>query len=298
MQSIRDIYQTARIAGRPVLSIEFFPTKTDEGERNLFEKTIPALLAIRPDFCSVTYGAGGSTRDKTLGIVDHIQRQHGFPAMMHLTCVNSTREELGAVLAAAGARDVRNILALRGDPPGGDGEFVKTEGGFEFSRELVEFVREKGGFSIGTAGFPEGHIACKAGKHQDWQYLAEKIQAGADFVITQLFFDNADFYEFHDHLVGKLGVTVPLVPGIMPILSAGQTKRFVAMCGAKLPAQFLRRLEEFGDDDAAVTAYGIEYATEQCASLLEYGVAGLHFYTLNKAHSTVQIVRNLGLGAA
>ena len=298
MQSIRDIYQTARIAGRPVLSIEFFPTKTDEGERNLFEKTIPALLAIRPDYCSVTYGAGGSTRDKTLGIVDHIQRQHGFPAMMHLTCVNSTREELGAVLAAAGARDVRNILALRGDPPGGDGEFVKTEGGFEFSRELVEFVREKGGFSIGTAGFPEGHIACKAGKHQDWQYLAEKIQAGADFVITQLFFDNADFYEFHDHLVGKLGVTVPLVPGIMPILSAGQTKRFVAMCGAKLPAQFLRRLEEFGDDDAAVTAYGIEYATEQCASLLEYGVAGLHFYTLNKAHSTVQIVRNLGLGAA
>ena len=293
MQFIRDIYATARAAGRPVLSLEFFPTKTEEGERTLFEKTIPAMLAMRPDFCSVTYGAGGSTRDKTVGIVDRIQREHRLPAMMHLTCVNSTREELGSVLAEARARDVRNILALRGDPPGG-GDFVKTEGGFEYSRELVAFVREQGGFSIGTAGFPEGHIACTSGKKQDWQYLAEKVQAGADFVLTQLFFDNADFYEFYDHMVGKLGVTVPIIPGIMPILSAGQTKRFVAMCGAKLPATFLQRLEELGDDDAAVTAYGIEYATEQCASLLEYGVAGLHFYTLNKAHSIVQIARNLG----
>lgn len=277
-----------------MLSLEFFPTKTEEGERVLLEKTIPALLAMRPDYCSVTYGAGGSTRDKTLGIVDRIQREHSLPAMMHLTCVNSTREELGGVLAAAGARDVRNILALRGDPPSG-GDFVKTEGGFEYSRELVAFVREQGGFSIGTAGFPEGHIACKAGKHQDWQYLAEKVQAGADFVLTQLFFDNADFYEFYDHMVGKLGVTVPIIPGIMPILSAGQTKRFVALCGAKLPEPFVRRLEELGDDDAAVTAYGIEYATEQCASLLEFGVSGLHFYTLNKAPSILQIARNLGL---
>lgn len=277
-----------------MLSLEFFPTKTEEGERVLLEKTIPALLAMRPDYCSVTYGAGGSTRDKTLGIVDRIQREHSLPAMMHLTCVNSTREELGGVLADARARDVRNILALRGDPPGG-GDFVKTEGGFEYSRELVAFVREQNGFSIGTAGFPEGHIACTAGKHQDWRYLAEKVQAGADFVLTQLFFDNADFYEFYDHLVGKLGVTVPIIPGIMPILSAGQTKRFVALCGAKLPEPFMRRLEELGDDDAAVTAYGIEYATEQCASLLEFGVSGLHFYTLNKAPSILQIARNLGL---
>jgi len=296
MQLIRDIYQTARTAGQPVLSVEFFPTKTEEGERVLFEKTIPALLAMRPSYCSVTYGAGGSTRDKTLGIVDRIQREHNLPAMMHLTCVNSTKDELGGVLDAARERDIRNILALRGDPPGG-GDFVKTEGGFEYSRELVAFVREKGGFSIGTAGFPEGHIACTAGKQQDWKYLAEKVEAGADFVLTQLFFDNTDFYEFYDHMVGKLGVTVPIIPGIMPILSAGQTKRFVALCGAKLPEPFLRRLEELGDDDAAVTAYGIEYATEQCASLLEYGVAGLHFYTLNKAHSIVQIARNLGLAA-
>ena len=296
MQLLRDLYRTARAAGRPVLSLEFFPTKTDEGERALLEKTIPALLAIRPDYCSVTYGAGGSTRDKTLGIVDRIQREHALTTMMHLTCVNSTREELGAVLDDARAHGIRNILALRGDPPGG-GEFVQTPGGFEFSRELVAFIRERGGFSIGTAGFPEGHIACKEGKHKDWQYLAEKIEAGADVVLTQLFFDNADFYEFHDHMTGKLGVTVPIIPGIMPILSAGQTKRFVAMCGAKLPAPFLQRIENLGEDDAAVTAFGIEYATQQCASLLEYGVAGLHFYTLNKARSTVQIARNLGLPA-
>ena len=294
MQFIRDIYAEARLAGRPVLSLEFFPTKTEEGERNLLEKTVPELMSINPAFCSVTYGAGGGTRDKTLGIVDRIQRNHNLPAMMHLTCVNSTREELGHVLDEAKARGVQNVLALRGDPPSG-GEFVKTEGGFEFSRELVAFIREHNGFSIGTAGFPEGHIAQRAGKIVDWQYLADKIAAGADFVITQLFFDNADYYEFYDHMVGKLGVTVPIVPGIMPILSAGQTRRFVSLCGAKLPAQFLRRLDELDGDDEAVAAYGIEYATEQCASLLEFGVPGLHFYTLNKARSTVQIVRNLGL---
>jgi methylenetetrahydrofolate reductase (NADPH) len=294
MQFIRDIYAEARSAGRPVLSLEFFPTKTEEGERNLLEKTLPELMSIQPAFCSVTYGAGGGTRDKTLRMVDRIQREHHLAAMMHLTCVNSTREELGHVLTEAKARGVQNILALRGDPPSGS-EFVKTEGGFEFSRELVAFIREHNGFSIGTAGFPEGHIAQRAGKIVDWQYLADKIAAGADFIITQLFFDNADYYEFYDHLVGKLGVTVPIVPGIMPILSAGQTRRFVSLCGAKLPAQFLRRLDELDGDDEAVAAYGIEYATEQCASLLEFGVPGLHFYTLNKARSTVQIVRNLGL---
>lgn len=294
MQFIRDIYAEARLAGRPVLSLEFFPTKTEEGERNLLEKTLPELMSIEPAFCSVTYGAGGGTRDKTLGIVDRIQRNHNLPAMMHLTCVNSTREELGHVLDEAKGRGIQNILALRGDPPSG-GDFVKTDGGFEFSRELVAFIRERNGFSIGTAGFPEGHIAQQAGKIVDWQYLADKIAAGADFVITQLFFDNTDYYEFYDHMVGKLGVTVPIIPGIMPILSAGQTKRFVTLCGAKLPTHFLRRLDELDGDDEAVAAYGIEYATEQCASLLEFGVPGLHFYTLNKARSTVQIVRNLGL---
>jgi methylenetetrahydrofolate reductase (NADPH) len=294
MKFIRDIYAEARAAGRPVLSLEFFPTKTEEGERSFFEKTIPTLMAAKPDYCSVTYGAGGSTREKTIGIVERIQKDHGLTAMMHLTCVNSTREELAAVVEEARARGIKNLLALRGDPPGG-GAFVKTEGGFEYSRELVAFLREQGGFSIATAGFPEGHIACTAGKEVDWGYLREKIAAGADFVLTQLFFDNEDFYQFHDHLTKKLGADVPIIPGLMPVLSGGQTKRFTALCGAALPEKFLQRLEALGDDDDAVKEYGIEYATEQSEALLRFGVQGLHYYTLNKPYSTLRIVENLGL---
>jgi methylenetetrahydrofolate reductase (NADPH) len=278
-----------------VISFEFFPPKTPEGDRALLEKTIPALKQLKPDFCSVTYGAGGSTREKTLMIVERIQREHGITAMAHLTCVNSTKEQLGDVLREARERGIRNILALRGDPPGGNGEFKKTEGGFEFSYELVTFIRQMGGFSIGTAGFPEGHIACKEGKLVDWQHLQAKIEAGADFVITQLFFDNADFFEFWEHVRNKLGVKVPITPGVIPILSAGQIKRFTALCGARIPSPLRERLEELGENDDAVAEFGIEYASKQCDELLRAGVPGLHFYTLNKARSTTQILKNLGL---
>lgn len=296
MKFIRDIHAAKKAAGQPVISFEFFPPKTDEGDRNLLEKTIPALLQLKPDYCSVTYGAGGSTRDKTLMIVDRIQREHGLTAMSHLTCVNATKEELRAVIEQARAHGIKNILALRGDPPGGNGEFQKTPGGFEFSRELVAFLKELGGFSIGTAGFPEGHIACKEGREVDWRRLKTKIDAGADFVLTQLFFDNADFYRFRDYLT-KLGVTVPICPGIIPIMSASQIKRFTALCGSKLPAPLLARLDTLGDNDEAATAYGIEYATAQCADLLKNGTPGIHFYTLNKPHSTTAIVKNLGLAS-
>jgi methylenetetrahydrofolate reductase (NADPH) len=295
MQFIRDIHTACRAAGRPAVSFEFFPPKTDDGIRALFEKTLPALCALNPDYCSVTYGAGGSTRDTTLDIVDRIQREHALTAMMHLTCVSATREELGAVLAAARARGIKNILALRGDPPGGTGEWVATEGGFQYSSQLVRYIRELGGFGIGTAGFPEGHIAQKAGKFVDWDFLAEKIEAGADFVITQLFFDNEDYYRFHDYLAKKLGRAPTIIPGLLPVLSGKQTKKFTGMCGANLPAPFVARLDELGDDDAAVTEYGIEYTVEQCQALLKFGAPGLHFYSLNKAHSTVEVVRRLGL---
>jgi len=294
MQLIRDIFARARGA-RPVISFEFFPTKTPEGERTLVEKTIPALGRLKPDFCSVTYGAGGSTREKTLTIVERIQREQGLTAMAHMTCVNATREDTAAVLAQARSLGITNILALRGDPPGGVGDFQKTEGGFEFSYELVRFIKEVGGFSIGVAGFPEGHIACPDGKYADWKHLKHKIDQGADFVITQLFFNNHDYFEFRDHLT-SLGVRVPLVPGIIPIMSAAQIKRFVALCGADLPAALLSELDKRGDDDEAVTQFGIEYATRQCEELLREGAPGLHFYTLNKARSTSEIVGNLGLG--
>jgi methylenetetrahydrofolate reductase (NADPH) len=292
-QFIRDIH--AAKPGKPVISFEFFPPKTIEGDRNLLEKTIPALLELKPDFCSVTYGAGGSTRDKTLMIVDRIQREHGLTAMLHLTCVNATQAQVAEVVEQARTLGIRNILALRGDPvAGSNAEFKKTEGGFEFSYELVTYLRQAGGFSIGTAGFPEGHIACKAGKCADWDHLINKINCGADFVITQLFFDNADFFEFRDYLVQR-GVKVPLVPGIIPIQSTHQIKRFTALCGAKLPDKLLASLEKFANDDAAATQFGIDYATQQCAELLRSGVPGLHMYTLNKAPSTIQILKNLKL---
>jgi methylenetetrahydrofolate reductase (NADPH) len=291
---IRDIFATARTTGRPVVSFEFFPTKTEEGERALLEKTIPALRELHPDFCSVTYGAGGGTRDKTLGIVDRIQREQQITAMAHLTCVNATIDETCAVLEQTRALGIKNILALRGDPPDGAAEFVKTEGGFEYSYQLVQRIREFGAFSIGVAGFPEGHIACREGKLVDWQRLKAKIDHGADFVITQLFFDNRHYFECRDFLAAQ-GVTAPIVPGILPILSTSQIKRFVGLCGAELPAALLSELERRGDDDEAVSQFGIDYATRQCEELLREGAPGLHFYTLNKARSTTAVLRNLAL---
>jgi len=291
---IRDIYAAKKATGQPVISLEFFPPKTAEGDRALFEKHLPALLAAHPDFCSVTYGAGGSTRDKTLMIVDRLQREYNLTALAHLTCVSHTREEVRALLEKIRALNCKNILALRGDAPGG-GEFKPTPGGFEFSAQLVKFIREQGDFSVGVAGFPEGHIANKNGKHADWQHLQEKVNAGADFVVTQLFFDNVDYFEFRDYVTQKLGVNVPIVPGIVAIVSATQIVKFTQMCGAKIPPALRAKLDAIGTDDEAALKFGIEYATRQCDELLRAGVPGLHFYTLNKAHSTVQVVKNLGL---
>jgi methylenetetrahydrofolate reductase (NADPH) len=276
-----------------VVSFEFFPAKTDEGERTLLDKTIPALRVLNPDFCSVTYGAGGGTRDKTLAIVDRIQREQDLTTMAHLTCVNATRAQTAAVLEQIRALGIRNVLALRGDPPSGSA-FVKTEDGFEYSHELVKFIRETADVSIGVAGFPEGHVACTEGKHVDWRRLKDKIDQGADFVITQLFFRNSDYFECRDFLT-RLGVTVPIVPGILPILTTTQIKRFIALCGAGLPGTLIRELEKRGDDHEAVTQFGIEYATEQCEELLREGAPGLHFYTLNKSRSTTEVMINLGL---
>src|SRR5260221_13160191 len=294
MHLIRDIYAAKRQADQPVISFEFFPPKTDEGDRNLLEKQIPALLQARPDFCSVTYGAGGSTRDKTLMIVDCIQRQHGLTALAHLTCVNHTREEVRALLQKILALGCKNILALRGDAPGG-GEFVPTPNGFEYAAQLVKFIREAGDFSVGVAGFPEGHVACKEGRYADWGHLKAKGDEGADFVLTQLFFDNAAFFEFRDHLARQLDVRVPVVPGIIPIMSAAQITRFTQLCGAKIPAPLRAALDRLSGDEEEAVQFGIEYATQQCRELLAAGAPGLDFYTLNKARSAVQILHNLGL---
>lgn len=293
MQFIRDIYAARKAGRKPVVSMEFFPPKTEQGERTFFEKTVPALAALKPDFCSVTYGAGGGTRQKTISIVERVQREHQLTALAHLTCVGSTRAQIRKILDEAKAAGISNILALRGDPPPGT-EFAKPEGGFEYAAELVQFIGTTGDFGVGVAGFPEGHPACMDDRQTDWRHLKTKIDAGAEFVITQLFFDNQDFFQFRDYL-HSLGVTVPVVPGIISILSASQIRRFVAMCGANLPAALQVELDKRADDDAAAAEFGIDYATRQCEELLKAGVPGLHFYTLNKAHSTTRILKNLGL---
>jgi methylenetetrahydrofolate reductase (NADPH) len=292
MRFIRDIF--AAKSG-PVVSFEFFPPKTDDGQAYLLDVTIPTLSELRPDYCSVTYGAGGSTRDRTLEIVHQIQDEHELTAMAHLTCVAASRDHIEQTLAQAQSLGIKNILALRGDPPGGASEFVRVDDGFEFAYQLVAFIKQFGGFSIGTAGFPEGHLACASGKHADWRNLKAKIDSGADFVLTQLFFDNQAFLEFRDHMVKDLGVAVPIAAGVLPILSTSQIKRFVSLCGATMPVSLLARLEELEGDEDGVIEFGIEYATRQCEELLREGVAGLHFYTLNKTRSVGRIVRALGL---
>jgi methylenetetrahydrofolate reductase (NADPH) len=291
---IRDIYAGHKENSRPVISFEFFPFKTEKGEASFFNKTLPRLQELRPDFCSVTYGAGGSTRDQSIQIVDRIQKEFGLTTMLHLTCVSATQKEIGDVLSEASELGIRNILALRGDPPQGTEEWMKPEGGFEYSYELVTCIAQLGGFSIGTAGFPEGHIDCKEGKLVDWGYLKNKIDCGADFVITQLFFDNTDYFEFRDHLHNE-GVNVPIIPGVLAILSGTQIKRFTKMCGARLPDRLRSKLDQIGDDDDAAAEFGIEYATEQCEDFIAQGVKGIHFYTLNKSRSATAIMKNLGL---
>jgi len=293
MRFIRDIHAEKQGSGKPTISFEFFPFKTTEGEATFFGKTLPVLMTAKPDYASVTYGAGGSTREKTLEIVERIQNDFGLTTMAHLTCIKHTQAEIGGILDEAARRGIQNILALRGDPPPGE-EWAQTEGGFEFASELVEFLRERGGFGIGAAGFPEGHIDCAEGFETDWRHLVGKINSGADFVITQMFFDNADYFRLADFLKGQ-GVAAPLFPGIIPVANAGQIKKFSAMCGAKLPEAFTARLDELGDDAEAVREYGIECATAQCRELLDRGAPGLHFYTLNKSKAVLQILGNLGL---
>ena len=293
MKLIRDIYAERRVKKQPTVSFEFFPPKTDEGERIFLEKTLPGMARLKPDFCSVTYGAGGSTRDKTLMITDRIQREHALIAVHHLTCMMSTGGQLGEILDQATRLDIRNILALRGDPPLGSA--CDFTAGCGFARELVTFIHSRGGFCVGAAGFPEGHVACKAGKYVDWGYLKEKIDAGVDFILTQLFFENAAFYEFYEHLTQELGVTIPLVPGIMPIFSAAQIQHISQLCAVHWPAPLLARVHALADNEAGLMDFGIEYATRQCEELLKYGVPGLHLYTLNKLRPTREIVKNLKL---
>lgn len=278
----------------PTISFEFFPPKTEDAEAALFRDVVPQLQPLKPAFTSVTYGAGGSTRDRTLRMVSRIRRDFGIEAMAHLTCVGSTREQLGAVLDEAAQLGIANILALRGDPPKGETAFKPVEGGFGYAVELIKFVKSRQAFSIGAAFYPEGHIECKD-KRLDWDRAAAKVEAGADFLISQLFYNADDFLECEDYLRNKHGVTVPIIPGVLPFLSTEQIKRFTSLCGSKLPPALLSRLEALAHDEESVRQIGVEVCTEICRRLLDHGVAGVHIYCLNRVASAKELVANLGL---
>jgi methylenetetrahydrofolate reductase (NADPH) len=276
--------------GRTRFSFEFFPPKDDAGFDNLF-KTIEVLGPLSPSYVSVTYGAGGSTRSKTVSLVSRIKNEIGIESMAHLTCVGATKSEIASVLDELQAAGLDNVLALRGDPPKGETGFTKTEGGFGYANELVDYIKKHYSFCIGVAGYPETHPEAPNAA-ADLDNLKRKVDAGADFIVTQLFFDNADFYRFVDRCRSS-GIDVPIIAGIMPILNVGQIKRFADMCGAGIPQDLLRRIEAVEDDVEAVRHIGTYHATRQCEDLVQQDVAGIHFYTLNRSTATRAIFQYL-----
>jgi methylenetetrahydrofolate reductase (NADPH) len=275
----------------PVFSFEFFPPKTAQGEQALF-RTIAGLRDLRPGFVSVTCGAGGSARDKTVEWVSHIKHEVGIEAMAHLTCVDSTREQLTRELDQLRANGIENVLALRGDPPRDQPSFQPPAGGFAYAAELVAFIHGAGySFALGGAGYPEGHTECRD-LTVDLAHLKRKVDAGLDFVITQLFFDNADYFAFVERARAH-DIGVPIVPGIMPITNVAQIERITVMCGARIPDLLRARLQVVREDEAAVRAIGVEHALAQCRALLAGGAPGIHFYTLNQSPATRTILAEL-----
>ena len=275
---------------RPVFSFEFFPPKTDKGQRGL-EDALEQLKEDRPDFVSVTYGALGSTRDRTIEIVKWIKQDLGIEAMAHFTCVGATREELRATLEEIDEAGVENVLALRGDPPAGESEWKPTPGGLLYSTELIELLRSEFDFAVGAAAFPEVHPEAES-SDADIRFLKAKQDAGASFLITQLFFDNEFYFDFVAR-AREAGVTVPIVPGIMPVTSFRNIKRITELCKSEIPEPFERELEAREDDEDAVQDLGVAYATLQCVDLLARGAPGIHFYTLNRSPATRAILAAL-----
>jgi len=285
---LSDILSTA---DKPLISCEFFPPKTDKGEENLWQ-CLDELRSINPAYISVTYGAGGTTQDRTKGIVTRIKDETGLSPVAHLTCVGASQDELAALLADYQAAGIENILALRGDAPAGMDHFEAVAGGFSHATDLNSFLRQQGDFSIACATYPEGHPESKGGTADDIRYLKIKQDNGADAAVTQYFFDNDAFFRFRDDCRAE-GITLPIIPGIMPIGNFDQIVRFSAMCGATVPDWLHKQMVPVKGDLEAVKAMGIELAAKQCRELLQAGVPGLHFYTLNKSAATIAIRQQL-----
>ena len=276
---------------KPTLSIEFFPPRTPETKAK-FDANLPLFKALAPSFCSLTMGAGGNLAGNTVDLVIRLQRELGVDAMCHFTCVGKSREEVRDILSRLRAGGIQNIIALRGDPPKGETEWKPHPEGFKYSVELVREAKAFGGISIAVAGFPETHPEAES-PEADLNYLKAKIDAGAEAVISQFFFDNDDFLRFVDR-ARKAGITVPLVAGILPIRTVAWVRKFAPLCRARIPADLEKKLEAVGTDDAACQAMGIERATAQCRGLLAAGVPGFHFYALNDPVPVTQVFKNLG----
>lgn len=275
--------------GKFGLSFELFPPKTPAGDAELF-RHLDDLVTFQPSYITCTYGAGGSTREKTLDIVTRVHAQYGCPVASHLTCVGSTVDELRAYLRAATQRNVANIVALRGDPPRGESQFRPVAGGLRYANELVALIRsEFPHFGIAVAGYPETHQEALS-PEADLENLKRKVDAGADIVITQLFYDNDDYFRFRQRCQ-QLGVAVPIVPGVLPVTNLAQIRRITSLCGAKLPADLVARLEQFQDDPQGQFEAGVDFAVDQVQRLFDAQIPGIHFYVLNKSPATCRVLR-------
>jgi methylenetetrahydrofolate reductase (NADPH) len=273
------------------LSFELFPPKTTQGVTNLFQH-VARLVEFKPAFVTCTYGAGGSTQDTTLEIVSRVHREFGLPVATHLTCVGCTVDQLRAYLKSAQTAGVDNVVALRGDPPRGDTVFRAVEGGLRYANELVALVRsEFPSFGIAVAGYPETHQEALS-PEADLANLKRKADAGADVIITQLFYNNDDFFRFRERCEA-IGIRQPIVPGLLPVTNFAQIQRITSLCGAKLPAEFVAALEAAGDDTETQFAAGVDFATRQTQALVDAGVPGIHFYVLNRSEATAEVLGNV-----
>ena len=281
--SLQDAFQANQI----VISFELFPPKTEKGEQNLY-RHVEKLMQFQPNFITCTYGAGGSTRDKTLEIVQKVKTEFQVPVASHLTLVGSTADQLRSYLSTARDAGVDYIVALRGDPPQGSDQFVQTEGGFRYANELVELINQEfSNFGVLVAGYPETHREAPS-PEIDLENLKRKVDAGADVIVTQLFYDNADFFRFRERCEAA-GINVPIVPGLLPVTNLGQIKRIASLCGACLPTSFTDRLGE-KDDKQWQFEVGVEFAIEQTRELIDSGIPGIHYYVLNQSPATARIL--------
>lgn len=290
MKKISDILRDSSNK-RPLFSFEFFPPKNLEGEKRLFD-TIDDLKSLNPDFVSVTYGAGGSTREKTLEWVTYIQKDDGITAMAHFTCVGASRDEIRSSLNTFYEKGIRNIMALRGDPPKGEGKFIPPADGFAHASELIAFIRETGlDFSIGGAAYPEVHPEAKTSE-DDLKNLKKKVDAGTDFLVTQLFFDNRVYFKLIEDCK-KIGINIPVIPGIMPITHFKQIEKFSAMAGTKIPDELVRELSQYKNEPEKLASASLRYSIKQVRELLDNGAPGIHFYTLNQSRAALEILQDI-----